>query len=281
MAVPGATLTDAERIEGQLFDQLRDYRYPKGIKYVQRFNAEAIAWAKLQAQLSVMLTEVLPQVIAILSADGVLFNDTARICALVLNRLPKYKGEVDSTAIVAWATGEAIDIARKTVGVWQRYAKVERAVYGSINKILDQCRDLETRIGLQIVANNLAFDVMLYFIYNSHEFTTDDTILARQLAHRGELAAHAWKKATLARVRKWEIGKPVESLVPEQAQVFQMKVKAGRDQVISKGRPIRLGPNDIGQREVYGKRTLRLEAHDVPLGYLEPHWVSTEMKIAA
>lgn len=263
----GGTIFDVERIKSQLFDRIVEFKHHTKPKAARQAMIE---WATKQAALVAITRESIPQLRnAVLSIPAAFASDADRVIEAVFDHLPEYEGPVDNpAALLDWAKDFATSLVRSALNRWGRYASAQGSVLAGIWKILTNCRDLETRTGLEDVADNLELTVMEYFLKNFDEFSPDDDGLEKQLNTRGQNAARAWKTDRLAKMKSGECRKPARGLDSEAAEVVQLKRAAGINQAISKSYPIRLGPGDETPGEVVN--LCPLESFDLPLDYTEP-----------
>jgi hypothetical protein len=258
---------DRERIVGQFANRLNDYLDVPDFKL---FRQLAVEWCGRQAALTAILNDNLNGIReSVLSVAGISSDDATITIRVLYDLLPTYTGPTDdSAAFVEWATTLAVELARQAMTRWTRFQTAEPALYTGIWSVFrgpkTGCLDFDTPSGMESIADDLALNVMTYFLRYYYRFSTDDEILQKQLCTRGKYAALAWRKNFLTELKDGTRLKPV-SLDAEDAQIVSIKREIGRDQIISKGYPIKLGPGDDAPHVPLPSKLRYVALHDIPI----------------
>lgn len=191
-AVPGITKTDYQRIIGNFASRLNDYLDSKDFK---QFRSKAIAWVSKQAQLTIILREML------------LSQPDAYDAPLLMTELPNYEGEIQANAIHVWAIAmmERKKRAIAEVPIW--FDKYRKLVYANIWVELKKCPDLgvggydPVKIGTDgqssqlrhAVVEELSSDVWLWVYERALSLYESETPIYKRIRGKARRAALLWK----------------------------------------------------------------------------------------
>ena len=197
----GATDHDGERILAQLRRRLHIFKHLGKMKF---FRPAVISWVMRQAQLNVMLRELLQQPHS--------FNP-----ALLYSALPTYQGDVSADALWAWSESVMQTEAEAVASVGKWIERYRLAAYAGAWEILKGCRDLgvggfdpvrvfsdgtTTRLWHPVVEEIVA-PVWLWMWENAFDLATSEVPIHIRILHKAKRAAHLWKLARIEERRSF------------------------------------------------------------------------------
>ena len=211
-SVPGITVFDHQRILEQLAARLNDPEFLDA-PHFRDFRTAAVAFAKRQAELTVKIKVLMPE-LSTVAANVPGCRNFGHVATMTYQRTPEFTGDVnDADALQAWTTKVVKLEAEAVVALAGWIEKHRKAVLAGIWEVLAGCLDLGIdggAHGRNFLADELAAQVWRWAAYHADDLLNSPVPVHLRLREKAHWTARAWKTARLA---EREVHEPLDALV--------------------------------------------------------------------